>query len=62
MMAFMREALTKNTAVILLKVGRLEPYWKPTQNYVHPRTGELTKTGRRKLVRFIMSQGLKEDL
>ena len=62
LMSFAREALTKNTAVVLLKVGRLEPYWKPTQNYVHPKTGELTRTGRRKLVRFILSQGLKEDL
>ena len=61
-MAFLQEALTTNTAVVLPNIGRLEPYWKPTQNYVHPKTGELSKTGRRKLVRFILSQGLKEEL
>ena len=61
-MSFLRDSLTGNKRVIIPRVGRLEPYWKPTQNYVHPKTGELTKTGRRKLVRLILSQRLKEDL
>lgn len=61
-MKMLREELLRGSSIVLTRVGRLEPFTKSGQNYVHPSTGELRRADPRRHIRLVLSQHLKRDL